>query len=236
MASPHSLGVFGLKLLRRLRAHVVLGLSWLVGVGQHCTGGLNEGGELGSSFVDAYTSVLQRWQMNADASTKHSTRLKRSRETTRGLLHHCFFKLDSLCVDLIHRLMHFLTATCNPRLPIGWSWWPCTNGQWIPCGPSSAHVSVLSPSTPTPANEKNIIYIYIYMLPPPPLTYLCWGSKEHPIAMSHDLKQKERLELKNCGDRYGGTAKRVRRLDRTVSESSGSISSLSNCHLTFLVL
>ena len=34
----------------------------------------------------------------------------------------------------------------------------------------------------------------------------------------------------------GVTAKRVRRVDRTVSESSGSISSLSNCHLSFLVL
>ena len=49
-------------------------------------------------------------------------------------------------------------------------------------------------------------------------------------------KTKERLELKNCGDRYGGTARRVRRVDRTVSECSGSISSLSKYHLSFLVL
>ena len=34
------------------------------------------------------------------------------------------------------------------------------------------------------------IYIYIFICyppPPPRLTYLCWGSKEHPIAMSHDF-------------------------------------------------
>ena len=47
------------------------------------------------------------------------------------------------------------------------------------------------------------------------------------------IKTKERLELNNCGDRYGGAARRVRRVDRTVSECSGSISSH---HLSFLVL
>ena len=30
------------------------------------------------------------------------------------------------------------------------------------------------------------IYIYIHATPPPPLTYLCWVSQEHGIAMTHD--------------------------------------------------